>query len=217
MNILLLLAAFLPAVMFNLVFFLIGFTPMLSGWISWGIINFAFLSAVFGSYPYWRTKDAARIGTQAVLAVGHLIAQVVVGSILIVISYFFNLKWVLPVLIHLFAGGVFIALAAINHAANLHTEAVQKKSSEAMYFSEALSEELRALWRSLPEGNCKKQLERAYDAARTMPQNPGAASAETDSSIKEALALLKDSAARNDMQAIEHYCNQLCLLIEKRK
>jgi len=216
MNIILILAACVPAVLFNFAYFLIDFTPMLSRWISWGIVNISFVSGIIGSFPYWKTRDVSRIGSQVALALYHQTVQLVIGILLIVINHFWFISPGVTVFIHLLVAAIFIMLASINHAANLHTQKVQNTSVVSLRFSQMIADELHSILINMPEGISKKHLERAYDSARTMGKNPSVARTEADDDILEELSLLKNAVIEEDEQKTIEHSKKICLMIDRR-
>lgn len=216
MNIMLIFAACIPAVLFNFAYFLIDFTPMLSGWVSWGIINISFASGIIGSLPYWKTRDASRIGSQALMALYHQTVQLIVGTLLIVINHFGMISLGVTIFIHLLAAAIFIMIAASSHAANAHTQKVQKESAVSLHFSQMITDELRSAWANMPEGQIKKLTERVYDKARTMSKNPSVTKTDVDDIIIEELVLLKNAVSEADEQKITECCKNIAMMIDKR-
>ncbi len=216
MNIILILAACIPVVLFNFAYFLIDFTPMLSRWVSWGIINISFASGIIGSFPYWKTNDVSRIGSQVILALHHQTVQLIIGTLLIVINSFWTISLGVTVFVHLLVAAIFIVIAASNHAANLHTQKVQKESAVSHHFAQMISDELHSIWTNMPEGLNKKLIERAYDGARTMNKNPSVKRTEVDDAIIEELTLVKKAVVEADDQTIAEHGKKICLLIDKR-
>lgn len=216
MNIILILAACIPAILFNFVYFLIDFTPMLSRWVSWGIINISFVLGIIGSFPYWKTRDASRIGSQAVLALYHQTVQLIIGALLIVINCFWMITLGVTIFVHLLVAAIFIMIAAGNHAANVHTQKVQKESVDSQHFSQMITDKLRSIWSNMPEGQNKKLVERAYDNARTMSKNLSVIKTDVDDAIIEELMLLKNAVSEADEQTITECCKNISVMINKR-
>ena len=215
MYFLVILSTFIFPILFNAVYFLIGFASVPARWVSWGAINVSFVMLIVASVPYYGKREAPQIGSAVSAAFGHLGIQFITGLVVIILSSYVDVSWKVPLIIHAVVGAAYLLIALGMRSANLHTAKVQQEAQAAHNIIMSIADDIQMIWRNMPEGKERKLVEKLFDSARTLRVNASSPNENVDLDIIRGVQELRIAVEENN-GTLESVVNKLQRLFDQR-
>ena len=214
-NILWIILDLIFLIIFNTIFFMVGGVKhLVSVWISYGFIHFAYLMLILTPFLIRKGKSSAifRYSLYSISAV-YFFIEFVTGVIFILIS---PESFQAAFLVQLCIAGLYGIILVSNMIANEHTADTEEKRHSQISFVKDASIKLRGLLENVSDKDAKRQVERVYDAIYSSPVKSRPELAQIENQILQSINELERAASAENKESIISLSNSLFTLINER-
>lgn len=201
-------------IIFNLIFFLGGgLEHSASNWTSYGFVTFAYLCLLATPLLAKGSTSAILEGSLWLRAAKYFLAELVVGTILMLIDPE-SVMW--PVVIQTIMLGYFLVLQLMSVLANDATTESLNKQREESFARQILIDQLQMSARDVKDQMVKPAVNRCLDALQNQPIETFPEAAEADFAVSTAVESLCNAIATGDSAQIKTVADALMRALQQR-
>lgn len=202
-------------IVFNVVFFVTGgFEHKSSVWISYGFIHFAYFMLLLTPALIRDGKSSALFGFSIFsVSAAYFLLEFIVGVVFILISLD---GYKIAFLVQLVIAGLYGIALISNMLANEHTADVEEKRQYQISYVKNASVKLKGLLEIINDKECKKKVERVYDAISSSPVKSHPNLAHIENHILQSIYELEDKISTGNNEQIISLANSLLVAVNER-
>lgn len=201
---------------FNVLFFVIGGTErVLSVWISYGFIHFAYIMLLVTYFLIRKGSSSSALFGMTLYGVSgtYFIVEFLTGLIFILIA---GNSFVATLVVQVILAGIYLVILLTHVLANEHTAAsVAKHEAEVAYIKNTAIE-LKALVGKASDKKANKEIEKAYDIVHSSPTKSSVAVQQIEKRIDCLVFELRDVIKYDDAAQIIDIAREIVELTEER-
>jgi len=214
-NILWIILDLIFLIIFNTIFFMVGGVKhLVSVWVSYGFIHFAYLMLILTPFLIRKSRSAAVFGFSlySISAVYFLI-EFVTGIVFIFVASESNTA---AILVQLCIAGLYGIILVSNLIANEHTANAEEKRQAEIAFVKDASVKLKELMEKTGDKEAKKKIERVYDAVYSSPVKSHPTLSELETGILQSIDRLAAAVSGEQKEDIASATNSLLSAVNGR-
>ena len=202
-------------VIFNVFFFVIGgFEHVVSVWISYAFIHFAYLMLLLTPKLIRPGKSSAVFGFSLYsISSAYFLVEFITGIAFIVFSFE---KYKPVFLVQLSIAGLYGIILISHMIANEHTADAEEKRQDQISFIKDASAKIKGLLENIKDKEAKKNVERLYDLLNSSPVKTHPNLMDIESRITTSINGLEHVVATGNKEGIISVANSLLFLINER-
>jgi signal transduction histidine kinase len=200
---------------FNAFYFILGGpNKLMSDWISYGFIHFAYIMLIFTPLLIQKGRNHAVFGFSLYyIASFYFIIELLTGIIFLHLSIA-NIKIIF--LVQLLVAGIYLIMFISHLIANKHTSETIESRQKNIDFVKKYSSEINNIINHCSDVTDKKSIEKIYDALYTSPVRSHEQVTEIENTIINYINELRAMLYSNKPVAMDSIVNELLNTIDER-